>query len=88
VGDLSELPKLLLGLSDSQLDPLMHPYIEKWSSPPKPIEVLEVLDYCVHGGLASGFVMQTLQSLYEIRCKEENTTHEQVAKSAKWRDTL
>lgn len=80
-----ELVSILLDAPDSQLDKAMKPYIRKWSNPPKTVEVLEVLDYCINGSLASGTAILALQTLYEVRCKAENTTHEEVAKHATWR---
>ena len=71
---------------DRELDASMHPLIQKWSDPPKAIEVLEVLDHCIHGALASGFVITLLQIVYDIACKEEGVTHDDVVKNATWRD--
>lgn len=76
---------ILLAAPDSQLDAAMKPLIEKWSDPPTPIQILEVLDHCINGSLASGFVVHTLQIVYDMSCKEANTTHEEVVKQATWR---
>lgn len=75
---MKEIIDLLKTASDSQLDASMKPLIEKWSDPPTAIQVLEVLDYCIHGSLASGFVVKVLQMLYEGRLEAEGTTHEEV----------
>lgn len=85
---MKELAAYLLQAPDSQLDAQMKPLIEKWSDPPTALQVLEVLDYCIHGALASGFVVTALQAVYDIRCKEESTTHDDVAKLATWRAML
>jgi hypothetical protein len=76
---------ILLAAPDSQIDAAMKPLIEKWSDPPTPIQILEVLDHCIHGGLASGFVVHALQIVYDVACKDANTTHEEVVKQATWR---
>lgn len=85
---MKELVEVLLESPDSQLDASMKPLLRKWSDPPKAVEVLEVVDYCIHGSLGSGFIVATLQSLYDIRCKAEGTTHDEVAKLATWRNKL
>ncbi len=84
---MDEFATALLNMSDDQIDASMKPYIEKWSDPPTALQVLEVLDWCIHGALASGFVVAALQTLYDIRCKEEGVSHEDVAKLATWRQT-
>lgn len=75
----------LLAAPDSQMDAAMKPLIEKWGDPPTPLQILEVLDHCINGGLASGFVVKVLQILYDTACKEANVTHEEVVKDAVWR---
>lgn len=80
-----EMIDLLLAAPDSQLDVAMKPLISKWSEPPTAIQVLEVLDHCIHGSLASGFMVRFLQALYDMACKREQTTHEEVVKGATWR---
>lgn len=76
--------ELLKIAPESQLDHAMLPLIEKWSVPPKPIEVLEVLDKSVNGALASDLVMTMLNVIYV--CSLSNTTHEEVVKGAIWRN--
>jgi hypothetical protein len=80
-----EMVNHLLTAPDSQLDANMKPLIEKWEDPPTPIQILEVLDHCIHGALASGFIVTLLQIMYDIACKQCSTTHEEVVKSATWR---
>jgi hypothetical protein len=82
---MNNLKQLLLEAPDSQLDAQMKPLIKKWSDSPAPIEILEVLDLCIHAGLASGVVVNVLQILYDDACKSNNTTHEEVVKLAIWR---
>lgn len=83
VGKFAEL--LLMG-SDSMLDASMHPLIRKWDEEPTAIQILEVLDHCIHGALASGFVVKALQVAYDLACIRESTTHEEVVKLATWRE--
>jgi hypothetical protein len=82
-----DVREMFCSMSDGQIDAHMHPLIRAWSEPPTAIQVLEVLDACIHGALASGFVVAALQALYDIACKREGTTHEEVVKGASWRDT-
>jgi hypothetical protein len=85
---VSDVASLLLSAPESQLDAAMRPLIERWSKPPKAIEVLEVLDKCIHGSLASGFVVSTLQIIYDARLTEEKTSHDAVTRLATWRGDL
>jgi hypothetical protein len=80
-----DLVPLLKSAPDSQLDASMRAKVDGWSDPPKAIEVLEVLDLCISASLASGFVVAALQAFYDIACKAEGTTHEEVIKGATWR---
>lgn len=47
--------------------------------------VLEVLDQCVYAALASGFVIQVLETILNKAIEDENTTLEEVVKLAVWR---
>lgn len=77
---------ILLTAPDTQLDASMKPLIEKWSEPPTPIQILEVLDHCIFGALASGVVVTVLQTMYDESLIQANTTHEEVIKKATWRN--
>lgn len=81
-----ELKDILLSLSNQSLDASMRPLIEKWDSTPTAIQILSVLDPCVHGALASEFIILTLQILYDEALIREGTTHEQVLVDATWRN--
>jgi hypothetical protein len=83
---MKEIVEHLLQAPDSQLDASMKPLIEKWNDPPCPSEILEVLDHCIYGALASGFVVALLQTMYEMACKKNDITHADVADNATWRD--
>lgn len=82
---MKEIVDHLLKAPDSQLDACMKPLIEKWGNPPTALQILEVTDHCIHGSLASGFVVALLQTLYDMQCKAEGTTHAEVVKQATWR---
>jgi hypothetical protein len=85
---MKEIIDYLLAAPETQLDSRMKPMVEKWSDPPTALQVLEVVDHCINGSLASGFVVAMLQALYDIRCKEEKTSHDEVVKLATWRSRL
>lgn len=85
---MDDLKRLLLEAPDSQLDAKMRPYIEKWDEPPTALQVLEVWDYCVHGSLASSFVLIALECLYDTAIAREGITREAVESQATWRDEL
>ena len=82
------LKNLLSKAPDSQLDSTMVVLVNKWSTPPTALEILEVLDWSIFGSLASGVVIQLLQHEYSNACVRENTTHEEVIKNATWRKEL
>ncbi len=82
---MDKIIEQLLKLSDAQLDGSMRPYLEKFDNPPKAIQLLEVLDLCVHGSLASSFVIITLDILLKDSIEREGTTYEEVVKQASWR---
>lgn len=85
--DMTKLIDTLLEAPDTQLDAAMKPLIKKWQVPqPTPIQILEVLDHCINGSLASDFVVTLLQALYANACKKAGTTHDEVAKLATWRN--
>jgi hypothetical protein len=81
----SDMKQLLLTAPAGQLDACMKPLIEKRDTPAKAVQILEVLDSCIHGGLASGFTVRLLQMLYDAALTTEKTTHETVVKLAIWR---
>lgn len=76
---------LLIKMSDGQIDASMTPLLERWDEPPTTLQVLEVLDKCIHGSLASGFVVTVLQAAYDQALAREATTHETVVQGATWR---
>jgi hypothetical protein len=83
---IGKLAELLLSFSDSQLDACTHPLIRKWDEEPTSFQILEVLDKCIYSSLASSFVISALQVTYDLACKRESTTHEEVVKLATWRE--
>lgn len=84
---MKPLIEALLAGSDRQLDERMKPLIRAWDDPPKAAQVLQVLDLCIHGALASGFVVKVLEILYDEARRRESATHGDVAAHASWRRT-
>lgn len=85
---MDQVAEYLLSAPDSQLDARMRPYIKLWGSPPKAVEILEVLDYTIHGSLGSGFVVTLLQVMLDDALKREGTTLDAVVTRAAWREKL
>lgn len=85
MSDTGELKDTLLAAPASQLDAKLKPLIEKWDNPPKAIQILEVLDLCINGGLASDFMVMTFQVIYKVTCEREGVTHDDMVKRATWR---
>lgn len=81
------MKELLLSAPEGQLDPCLFPKVRAWTEPdPTALEVLEVLDACVNGSLASGFIVAALRAYYSTRVDAEGTTHEKVVQHAVWRE--
>lgn len=83
---MSVLIETLLEAPDSELDACMFPLIEKWNDPPTSLQVLEVLDECVHSALANGFVITLFEALLDKCLAIENKTIDDILPSATWRD--
>lgn len=81
------LKELLLSAPESQLDAKLHPIIQTWPDQPTALQILEVLDHCIHGALASGVVVTLLQIFYKKTCEAEGVTHEELVPKATWRKT-
>jgi hypothetical protein len=81
----NSLKELLLMAPESQLNQSARDSINEWTESPRAIQILKTLDICVHGGLASSFVISVLEQMLIVSCKEENTTYEEVVKEATWR---
>lgn len=85
MSELAGLKQLMLEAPEGQLDPSVLPLIEKWDDEPKAIQILEVLDECIHYGLASGFVVSSLQTMLEFALKNEGITLDHIVAHAVWR---
>ncbi len=79
------LKEMLLHQSEASFDSVLKPIVAEWPDEPTPLQILEVLDKCIHGGLASGIVISILQNVYDVECRKRNITHEAVAANATWR---
>jgi hypothetical protein len=82
---MGELASIFLSMSDAALDAKAKLLIEKWDDEPTAKQILEVLDWCIHCALANGFVISSLQAFYDIACRREEKTHEELVKNASWR---
>lgn len=84
---LKDLKANLQTAPTEQLDACMQPLIEKWEATPTALQILEVLDHCIHSSLASGLVIELLQRTYETACTVEGLTNNEVVKQAHWRQS-
>lgn len=80
--------QIMLLAPDTQLDSCMKPLIEKWSDPPKAIEILEVLDRCIFSSLCTGFVVTVLEHQYKVALNAEGLTEKEITVQARWRTKL
>ena len=83
---MGNLADLLLASSDRQIDASMRPLIRKWDDEPTALQILEVLDHCIYGSLASGLVVGALELSYETALGREGKTHADMVALATWRD--
>jgi len=83
---MDDLVKGLLEAPSSMLDAAIKPHILAWSEPPTSLQVLKVLDICVHDGLASGFTVRLLNVMFEMAMAREGTTRDVVIAQAPWRN--
>lgn len=86
--DPKELAEILLAAPEHEnglFDVSMKPRVRAWSDPPKAVEILEVLDLCINGALASGVVIGLLRLGYQQACATEGVTHAQLLPLATWR---
>lgn len=84
---MKSLKYMLLEAPDSQLDHSMFPLIEKWNDPdPTSLQLLEVIDNCIHGGLSSGIVLSFMQMELDQRLSDEGKTLEDILPFATWRN--
>ena len=85
---MNELKQLLLDAPEDQIDAGARQLIATWSEPPKALEIFRTLDECVYGAMASGFVVQVLETMLVVQSKEENLTRAQLEELAIWREKL
>lgn len=79
------LIELICEAPESQLDASMVTLIRSWNYEPTSLQILEVLDHCTYSALASDFVMSVLDTMLDLRLKEEGKTMEEIVPSATWR---
>lgn len=77
---------LLEDVPDRELDPKVKETIRKWNNPPTALQILEVLDMCVHGSLTNALVIKVLETLLEKTIEKEKTSYEEVVSKATWRN--
>lgn len=85
---MNDIKELLLDAPDGQLDKSARDSILTWSDPPRALEILRTLDECAYAALASGFAMNVLGILLDLRMKEESITRAELEKQAVWRERL
>lgn len=79
------LIELLCEAPESQLDASMVTVMRSWEGEPTSLQILEVLDQCAHSAFASDFVMSVLDTMLDLRLKEEGKTMAEIVPLATWR---
>lgn len=76
---------MILKMSDDQIDSSAKKMLRDLPEEPSALQLLQVVDMCIYGALASKFVLKVLQFAYDDQLKVENKTHEEIVKDAAWR---
>lgn len=82
------LLELLCEAPESQLDASMVTLMRSWEGTPTSLQILEVLDQCTYGALASDFVLSVLDAMLNLRLEEEGKTMEEIVPLATWRSNV
>jgi len=76
-----------LEVPDSQMAEVIKDIIrEKWDDEPSAIQILEAIDYCVHYGASSDFVVSVLDGYMHAALQCEGKTFEELISEATWRN--
>lgn len=81
------LKQHFLSAPAAMLDPALLPIVVRWDDPPTSIQLLELLDHCVHTGGAPRFVIMAIESVMLTTMKAEGVTSEDLLPRAVWRNT-
>ena len=60
--------------------------MKTWGELPSSLEVLEILDMCIYGALASPIAITAIKQLYSYLLESENKTHDDNVPYAHWRN--
>lgn len=85
-----DIKAAMLDAPDGHLGKAAKAVIERarpaYPAAPGALQILEVIDTCVHGGEASSFLMFAFGAMLEKAVQDEHTTVEHLAKQATWRE--
>lgn len=82
------MKEAFLSAPPDQIDQNVRDLISKWDdTDPTSLQVLEAIDFAIHGSNASGLAVSLMQSFYETLLKKEGKTHEDNVPLATWRTT-
>jgi predicted RNase H-related nuclease YkuK (DUF458 family) len=80
------MKQAMLEAPDTSIDPYIKDMIERiWDEEPNSIQILEVLDHCIHTATASGFAVHVMEIMLDVSIKRENTTYDELVSKATWR---
>lgn len=86
VDNTETLKNQLLNGPDTHIDAGTKESIRKWDSPASATNILQTLDCATFSGGASSIVLYVLDELLRRAIANENTTYDDVVKSATWRE--
>lgn len=84
--DLYNLKEHFLLAPDTQIGAGTMSTIRLWDDSPTALQILRTIDSAVHISDCTSFVIRTLEIYLDKAIANEQTTYEEVVKSATWRD--
>lgn len=75
----------LLKASENEISDVLKETIREWDEEVTFLQILKTLDFGVHSGSCSSFVVKVLELLLDSAIKKENTTYDLVVEKASWR---
>ncbi len=80
MNNFSEIYKILADAPDNQIsEKLRDKFLDlSEENDYDPMDILDILNKCIHGSLASDFAMQALYFIFEDMCKSKNINIEDI----------
>lgn len=84
--DVASVVAFLKAAPHGEIDTIAVDKIKTWCDDVSSLQVLEVLDMCIYGALASPIALTAIDHLYDYLLEIENKTHDDNLPYAHWRN--